>query len=359
MFSLFFSTILYKNFVLFYSLYILKFSVSYSVNYQKILLLNLIIGTVTIHPIAFYYFMVTFLMFFFFSQQHTIVLRIGYSLKYLTLFLFITLFLGSIWALQSNSWGYFWVNDAVEWLLLTVILYLTWYLHNWRYNFSSLNYLLYPLFLINLLLLIRLNFLPTRHNFINTKLVIFIIFGIYLVIAELTQKKFKNVFRFTTKFFLKFFTLLIIVFLKSYTLFLLKYVFMLFLIFFFSYKLNPLVSNFYFHLLLLVGIFTWLILFSFFFIFYTEQLSISFLSALVFDYSLLFNYQIFNFSDLATPLESIVFQNQTHSIFTITTKYMTQLLIILNNFSLICILLFITFLKMVEFRFLYKEETYF
>ncbi len=166
----------FRVFSLLVSMWFFKTSAFFSTIFVKTLITNLIVGTVTIHPLAFYMYVTLFIVKVMHKRFQFSTIRLHITTNLLTFFLIFTLFLGSIWAMQSNSWGYFWVNDAVEWLLLLFILYLVYKLHVWCIFTGQINFFLYSLALLNTLILIRLNFLPTRHNFITTKLTVYTIF---------------------------------------------------------------------------------------------------------------------------------------------------------------------------------------
>ena len=93
------------------------------------------------------------------------------------------LLFGMYWGVFSFLWGFFWVNDLVEWFLLVLILLLLTLLHNSytiQFKFYSSFYIIFLLLYISA---IRLNLLFTRHSFffnffINNLLLYFLIFSI-------------------------------------------------------------------------------------------------------------------------------------------------------------------------------------
>jgi hypothetical protein len=108
---------------------LLSFSFFEQLILSKVLLVNLIAGTITIHPIGFYTFII-FFFFKFFNYNNYIYLNYlrvrGITLIY---WLAITLSLGGFWSTQSNTWGYVWVDDLIEWLLLSTIIYTIIHIH--------------------------------------------------------------------------------------------------------------------------------------------------------------------------------------------------------------------------------------
>jgi hypothetical protein len=93
------------------------------------------------------------------------------------------LLFGMYWGVFSFLWGFFWVNDLVEWFLLVLILLLLALLHNsYTLHFKS-STSFYIIFLLLYITAIRLNLLFTRHSFffnffINNLLLYFLIFSL-------------------------------------------------------------------------------------------------------------------------------------------------------------------------------------
>jgi len=235
--------------------------------FYKKLLTTLIVGTVTIHPLAFYVFTTIFFINFFYKATFHRFSKVPLSFSSLSYFLFFTLFLGALWATQSNSWGYFWVNDAVEWLLLLTVLYTLNALHFWLVSVNFYNFGYFYFMLFNYLLLVRFNFVPTRHNFISTNLVVYIIFFTFLLVFLLLN---------TTPLYCKrtgnlsfvFICFCLFFYFVPLKLFILKYVFWVVFLFFFINRLCSYVKSVTLHYLLLGFLALWLQFFNFFFLNY-------------------------------------------------------------------------------------------
>ena len=153
----------------------------------KELISSLIIGTVIIHPLLFYFFFISTIMKYYFQYSFASC-KPYFSNKFLCIVLSFTLFLGSIWAMQSNTWGYFWVNDAIEWLLLFLIIYILYSTHCVLKVNLSLNIFGLVCTLISALIFVRLNFIPTRHNFIVSASTVYIMLLIYFSFFEFLKK---------------------------------------------------------------------------------------------------------------------------------------------------------------------------
>ncbi len=322
--------------------------------FKKKILSSLIVGTIVLHPLGFYLFTMVFFLKFYFINTHTFVLKTSFNLSRLAFFLSLTLFLGSLWASQSNSWGYFWVNDAVEWLLLLIIIYTLIFIHLWV-KLNSYNFNLLILILFNFLLLIRLNFLPTRHNFIATTSTIYFLFFFYMFFFNWGS----SVFFFIKKSYspTSWFIVLTLIFIFQ-PLLCLKFYFLVLVLVFLNHKLNQFVISPVFHLLVVVFLTLWLIFFKFFFLNYSTETSL-FISDLYVFFSLFTSsFSVFKPSHSYFLLEFVDFFVDWNSHFSNLTVSCFKLLVGLNNWILFyfCLFLF-TFIKRVEFGFLYKKKT--
>jgi len=119
------------------------------------------------------------LFFFGFFKSHLILLYISiliffssvnYTFKFLklqkkmSLFLNICAFgLGGRWALFLYNWWYYWTNDAIEYVLLFFTTALLLFIHSLKLSTLIFNFI----FLLSTycLVLLRLNFIYTKHNF--------------------------------------------------------------------------------------------------------------------------------------------------------------------------------------------------
>lgn len=325
----------------------------FSISSHKTLLITLIVGTVVIHPVAFYFFTTLFLIKLYYSYNHFFLVRISLNIANLSLFLSLTLLLGSLWASQSNSWGYFWVNDSVEWVLLLTIVYLIYYFHVWG-KLTNYNFFLFNLMIINVLVLIRLNFLPTRHNFISSKLTVYFLLFIYNFFFTIVNSS-----SLSLKKFFKWNALLVLLCFLINPLLFSKYSFFIFFLFFFYYKLNDKVFSQVFHLFIFTFLFLWVIFFNFFFLNYSKQSNFCNFSLFIYKYNLDCVNSFFKYCGNFSFLEFVNFFFWEDSLFSNITTNLFSIYVFLNNFILVYLLsISLVLLKMVEFRFLYKKKTF-
>jgi len=121
---------------------------------------QLLIGYNVIHPPLFY---VSFLVIIFSIVESQVFFRV----IYIMLCGFLALLLGGVWGLGNTVWGFFWVNDFIELILLSCLILLILLQHtNWNKSFPQ--FIFYFLFLLIVALLsARWGVLFTRHNFFN------------------------------------------------------------------------------------------------------------------------------------------------------------------------------------------------
>lgn len=166
-----------------------KFNLTDQYFLQKQLVGALIVGTITIHPLLFYVSLALTLILTMRRQSAYTANIVPVTTTFLIYVLVVTLVLGGYWGFQSTVWGYFWVNDTIEWLLLLVLVYCLFKVHTPLSFFQSANNFLILVFLLNLIVIVRLNFLPTRHSFIqNTNLFFYVVLGYYSTIFACWQK---------------------------------------------------------------------------------------------------------------------------------------------------------------------------
>lgn len=140
-------------------------------------------GTIVIHPILFYFSLTLLVLRFTITKRFSSVQILSVTSTNLFLLLTVTLLLGGFWGLQSIAWGYVWVNDWVECLLVAGILYILKVMH-FDFNPAPQHIrLFWILCLLNFVLLVRLNILTTRHSFIANYSVSIFIIVIYLTVA--------------------------------------------------------------------------------------------------------------------------------------------------------------------------------
>lgn len=357
LFFLFFSRLSSKLIFLIFSFLIFNFFLFFSTTPYKSLLITLMVGTVTIHPLAFYFFTLIFVVKFYYFNMHFFVNRVALSFQTLSLFLTLTLLLGSLWASQSNSWGYFWVNDAVEWLLLLITLYILSVIHFWSHKFLY-NFCLIVFMFFNLLLLIRLNFLPTRHNFISSKLTVYLLLFFYCAVTSYCNT--------STSFIKKLVRLNLLwvvpaVSLIANPLIFCKYIYFILFIYFLNNKLNPTITSPALHLVFNAFLLIWVFFYNFFFLNYNSSGAFFFNSSIFsfFKSTIVFGEVFFKYYVNFSLLEFVSFFFWWDSVFFSLTTNIFNIMVILNNFTLIYILLLsLVLLKRVESRFLYKKKTF-
>lgn len=263
----FIAPIKYRIFLIFIWCVLFKFQILEDICVKKFLITSLHIGTVIIHPFLFYFSLLYLSIKNFQMKGSYFVNSLILLYSVIQFLLAITLALGGFWGFQSTIWGYFWVNDTIEWLLLFNITYILFRLHSLRYFTSIQCPSLFFLIIINMIIVVRLNLLPTRHSFIiapNTILYIICIYTVSLFI--LCQSNLK------LKIDVKLVSIMFFLFLISNLLWFWK-LFLLNLMTFFISKitskliLNTLVLHFFIFLFFLI----WNIYFPFFFIYYTYK----------------------------------------------------------------------------------------
>lgn len=309
----------------------------------------LLIGTITIHPLMFYFFMLIFLI-------KTLKINTKYTHNLLpinknklSLFLFITLALGGFWGLQSTIWGYFWVNDSVEWLLLLAILSLLYSMHKFDIKFLNFNAFILTFLLFNLVLMVRLNLFQTRHSFIEQRsLAILLLFGyilFYECILRITSlNKKPNTYLVGWSFAV----ILIIVGLSLIsTSLLMSKVFFIFLGIFFLRYLHPgaIPSKVALHVFFFLFFFVWGIYFTFFYLTYTKITPFS--KDVLFIFTDTFNFiGSFCFKKMEFKLlESVSFVVSSETMRTFSIFFGTTVSVLLNNW----VLLYIAFTLLIFF----------
>lgn len=121
---------------------------------------QLSIGYNVIHPVLFY---TSFIAIFSIYFNNIFFFKIK-SIWYISS---IALLLGGLWGLGNSVWGFFWVNDRIELILLCYVVVLLVILHSSWHSilYTVLYQTVWCLFL--LVLFSRWNFLFTRHSFFN------------------------------------------------------------------------------------------------------------------------------------------------------------------------------------------------
>lgn len=338
-----------KNFLIFFFNIYLSFSFFEEIFSFKVLIVNLIAGTIVIHPLGFYVF-ITIFFFKFFNYNNYVYLTYLRSRGVLLIYcLVVTLSLGGFWSTQSNSWGYFWVDDLIEWLLLSAIIYTIVFIHFYLPVKLIINFFINNFLLINFLMFIRLGFLSTRHNFLSINFFFYINLYLYLcilyLIFNLILVKFIYKFKVSISYLL--------FFLNS---FFSKYIYISFVVISFFKKLSSNFKLMLFHLVLYSLSIFWI--FSFFF-FSISHVDISYMFILINK-----NFNNIYLGDQAYSVYLKWFEHLSFITFlcnyykyTVFSYITTQIFLVLNNYSLIYLIIALL-VKMFEFRFLYKKKTH-
>jgi len=145
---------LFLNFI--YFQLFLRLAVVYNIPNQ------LIVGLNCIHPVLFYLSLLCGLILFTKPRE------ISYITQ-LTLLLIgsLCLVLGGLWGLGNAVWGFFWVNDFIEIILLVFLLSVLTCFHVYNTTESKFFFILKACMLILYIFLLRWGFIFTRHNFFN------------------------------------------------------------------------------------------------------------------------------------------------------------------------------------------------
>lgn len=313
--------------------------------FKKKLITTLIVGTVVIHPLAFYVFTAIFFVKFFTRNVYQTINLIRLSLKILAVFLMLTLILGGFWGLQSISWGYFWVNDAIEWLLLIKIIYLLYVGHIFKAKPLVCNQSLVPAIILGLLVFVRLNLIQTRHNFISSQPLVYTVLIFYMVLLTLTFSAAYSCFQGQSATCARYAIILFLIGFSLYfyaTLFF-KYSWTILLLYYVqTYKPGNFKRLVYIHFLVLTFFTVWLLYFNFFHLYYVIDTQLTTATSVIYEHSLFRLFQ-YSTSNTLTALEGVVF-----SLFSEATHYVNLLQnldvhVLLNNSSLIYLLILVFF----------------
>lgn len=151
---------------------------------KKTLIHSLWVGTISVHPLIFYTFLIV-VCFTFYTLKSNSTRHLCFKISTITTVLLFTLFLGGLWGLQSLTWGYVWVSDGIEWLLLALCVYTVIFYHKPRNRGKLLYFCLTLIYIVNLLTLIRLNVVTTRHSFLTNFNTAYIILSCNFIIFTL------------------------------------------------------------------------------------------------------------------------------------------------------------------------------
>lgn len=303
--------------------------------FVKTLLSSLLIGTVLIHPVMFYICLIIFLTKCYYNHCFNYITYSRLTRTTLIIFLTLTMFLGGFWATQSNSWGYFWVNDLVEWVLLFIILLSILSIHQWFLNNAEYNFFYLELLLLNILVFIRLGFLSTRHSFIIVGFSLYIIIYIYLYLLYkiYTLVVYINNYPRPQLAFI-----FLIIFLFQYSSLLLKFLFFSYFFILFK-KISSYIRLNYFHYLLFSFFFIWMAPFTFFKVFNIFLLNLNLSINTIFTDS--FVSFFFFFESNYMELLNIVTFMFSFVKYCYVSNFQVNLLLLLTNYQLIYIILFL------------------
>lgn len=149
---------LFKFFIFFFSFIVIKLK-------KKIITFGLLIGYNSIHPYLFYYSFLNTIFYYLTLNSVYLNKKIIYYMSILALIL------GGYWGFGSSVWGYFWVNDSIEWNLLTIVFLNVLSFHVYYNLRFKMLYASVCLLILYNIILFRFGFFFTRHSFFDlTKL---------------------------------------------------------------------------------------------------------------------------------------------------------------------------------------------
>lgn len=293
----------------------------------KTLIINtsLLVGFNNIHPFLFYIsFTLIIYNILFFNKF------LNYSTQRIYIVIIVSLLLGGLWGLGNSAWGFFWLKDPIEVLLLLLFLLSMFIIHtNFTYhNFYTI--ITFFIFLVISLYSLRNGFIFTKHNFFNINLRKNIVIYICYIILGII---------FIDKVYLQLFFIISCIFN------------------FFQYSFNftalyfskNIINIYHKHNLKILHIF----LFSFYFIWlkYREN-NLSVYSFLIYYKVLLFNYyltltQVYNLSELYIFKILLFFNNNNFYLYSFKLNFFTYINISYISFFLATLLL-ISNLKIVS-----------
>lgn len=309
----------FLGFIFFFLL--LKFSSIPTLLWKKTMPATLYYGTIVIHPILFYISLTILVLRFSIVKRFTGVQILYVTSTSLFYLLTITLLLGGFWGLQSIAWGYVWVNDWVECLLVAGILYILKVMH---FDFNPTPQyirLFWISCLLNFVLLVRLNILTTRHSFITNYHVSAFVIVLYLTIGHIFSKRWSSKVPVQPQIYVLKLLSIILISLMQF-LYLIKYLLTLTFFFVKSFLKPKFFSNYgYLHFVFFCFIWGWCIFFVFFFINFYNTEHFTFLSHSIYSEVCLILFELatrvksfslleqapFNLYDLVYRLGSISF----------------------------------------------------
>lgn len=337
--------------------FFLKFCVMFKVTVmffsKKLLVDALYVGTLTIHPLLFYFSLIILGLKVFFPKNFYQTGLRNLHFSRLIWFLSLTLLLGGFWGFQSTIWGYFWVNDMVELLLLLAIFYSVWYLHKIFCLDKFWNRAWFFCLTFNLILVVRLNLIPTRHNFIQSSSLYAIIFALYFFfLVNLSQIQLRRL-----RLIISLPTLLVILVCYSSLPLVKSFSWVYFLFFLARSTSRTFLHNFYLHFLLILFFSVWNIYFTYFFILYGQFQNL-YTNLTIYAQQLIISSKQSICLPRFKELEGVDFLTLTNTIRIFRFTFEVSCFVLLNNAPLVALSLLYFFVKMVELRLLHATKTF-
>lgn len=126
----------------------------------------LLVGFNNVHPFLFYISLV--LSFFYLVTLGNFIKCLLFSINSIII---LSLLLGGLWGAGNSSWGFFWLKDPIEIILLSLFLLIVLVIHN-NYNYKIIYNVIIYFYLVALALYcLRNGFFFTKHNFFNINLI--------------------------------------------------------------------------------------------------------------------------------------------------------------------------------------------
>lgn len=126
--------------------------------------LELLVGYNNIHPFLLY---ISYLLIFFrIGVKESFIFSKWKTVLYIAI---LVLLLGGYWGLNNAVWGFFWVNDLIEWILVCLITVVLVVIHSKNNNTQVTRLFIFLFFLTLILYLSRYGLVFTRHNFFNIR----------------------------------------------------------------------------------------------------------------------------------------------------------------------------------------------
>lgn len=355
------SLVFLSNFLIFSSNY-LKFSIFRQLFVKKTIVVSLFAGTITIHPLLFYFSTISFLIVVLYKKQTNQLTFFPVTIYRLSQALFLALILGGFWGLQSLSWGYVWVNDLVEWSLFLLLSLSLLLIHRFNRDFIGFFHLLLIIWILNIILAIRLNFFSTRHSFLTNTNYLYAIYSVYYFLIFFLSSLYikRSLVNSRLEVTLSIWIGVIYLFKKIAITFILKF-------FFFYGFVVLLLQNllykfsFYRWLHFFISLFTlvWAAFYSFFHLNYSHLEYCDFGELLLFFKASSIQADFYTFLNKFNLIEFINFYDGLPSFTSNVVLWQLYHQAIFNNFYIFLFVGFVFFVKLVEFGLLYQKKTYF